>query len=169
MRKSKVFKGHKVFCDGCSFLLYIPEMGSPLCVAGCLFKDGPLRKRIDLIGMSNAEKENAHNDCLRRRGVSKRAWEIKRWILWRMNDGTSKEVKPAKLSEYSVQAEHKGKVKYNGKDHGAIWVETDNFERPDPGPEETFPEDYFEDHSEEEIGEGYGLGIIEEEDAPKGT
>lgn len=95
----------KVFCDGCAHLLYIPGL-PPQCVATAEFVEGPLRRRINVVGRAPAEKRNAHNDCTYREPVSLRAYHLKKWILWRANDeGRRDEIKEADLREYSVKEE----------------------------------------------------------------
>jgi hypothetical protein len=105
-------KEQKVFCRGCANLLLI-EGQPPQCVATAEFIEGPLRERIDVSGRVAAEKRNRHNDCTYREVVSLRAYQLKRWILWRMNDeGRSDKYRPGRLGDYSVGLERKKYKEY---------------------------------------------------------
>jgi hypothetical protein len=77
---------HKVHCGSCAFFFYTEKLG-PLCVATAKFRDGPIRKKIDLIGVKSAEERNIHNDCQLYESVSLSAWQMKRWLLRRLTDG----------------------------------------------------------------------------------
>jgi len=98
----------KVYCIGCANLLVLSgtESHVPLCVATAKFVNGPLRTRVDVVGAISAEKRNIINNCEHRTSISRRAWEFKKWLLWRLNsDGNSEEVKKADLQDYSVKRE----------------------------------------------------------------
>jgi len=100
-------KKYKVHCIGCASLFFLEgKKNRPLCVATVKFVEGPLRKKIDVLGVTSAEERNVHNDCEYRRAISRRAWEIKKWLLWRLNDDGNKErIKKADLQDYSVKKE----------------------------------------------------------------
>lgn len=104
-------KQDKVFCNGCASLLVITGTVQPLCVARAGFIEGPLRKRIDVIGVIPAENRNKKNNCNLRAPVSLHAWQVKRWLVWRMNDGNSEDqkIKAKNLKEYSVGDEASNK------------------------------------------------------------
>ncbi len=109
-------KRSKVYCSGCAYLLLLPGT-PPQCVATAEFVDGPLRSRIDVRGRVPAEKRNLKNDCGWREGVSLRAYRLKRWILWRMNnEGKNNEVQEASLRDYSVSKEGDRSKAYRGEE-----------------------------------------------------
>jgi len=104
----------KVFCNCCA-CLFVIKGEKPLCVATAEFVEGPLRNKIDVVGLKLAEKRNLKNNCDYRKNVSLRAWEIKRWLLGRMRNGGSK-VEAGNLSGYTIEEEarQKNKFKVNG-------------------------------------------------------
>jgi len=93
----------KVFCAGCANLFII---GSPMCMATAKFVEGPLRRKIDVVGATSAERRNIRNNCLFRVGVSLQAWRLKRWLLWRLNDDRKKQIKEVSLQDYPVKEEY---------------------------------------------------------------
>jgi len=100
-------KKYKVHCIGCANLFFLDgKKNYPLCVATAKFVEGPLRKKIDVLDVISAEERNIHNDCKYRKAISRRAWEIKKWLLWRLNnDGNEKRIEKADLQNYSVKKE----------------------------------------------------------------
>jgi hypothetical protein len=96
----------KSYCSGCANLFYLSDRCMPLCVATAEFVNGPLRKRIEVVGVTSAEARNVKNDCGYQSVVSLRAWKVKRWLLWRLNDGSESRIEEADLSRYSVKREH---------------------------------------------------------------
>jgi len=84
-------------------------------VSTAVFVGGPLRDRVDVRGVGSAEARNRNNACVRRCFVSLSAWKIKRWMLWRIQDGSDKKIKTAKLSEYPVCKEVLVKSKFQKK------------------------------------------------------
>lgn len=101
-----VRKRNKVYCDGCAHLLLTDTL-PPQCVATAKFIEGPLRKRIDVHGRVPAEKRNIKNNCGYREIASLRAYQLKRWILWRLNNSDTgrKTTKKINLDDYSVEIE----------------------------------------------------------------
>jgi hypothetical protein len=80
------------------------------------FVDGPLRRRIDITGRLPAEKRNINNDCGCREVVSLHAFQLKRWIIWRMNDeGKGKSIQEVSLKDYSVSKEGDRSKAYKGE------------------------------------------------------
>lgn len=105
----------KVFCEGCASLLFLPGM-PPQCVATAEFVQGPLRRRIDVTGRVPAERRNLKNDCPYRETVSLRAYQLKRWILWRVNnEGRENRFKEGSIKDYSVAHESKRSKAYSGE------------------------------------------------------
>lgn len=103
----------EVFCNGCA-CLFIIKGEKPLCVATGVFVGGPLRRKIDVVGIISAEKRNAKNDCDYHMTVSRQAWEIKRWLLGRMRNDVNK-VEAGNLADYTIEEEarQKNKLKVN--------------------------------------------------------
>jgi hypothetical protein len=79
----------------------------PDCVATAEFVEGPLRRKIDVTGMMKAEKRNLNNDCSYHRRFRPKAREIKNWLLWRLNDGSTAKVEETTLTSYAVTDESK--------------------------------------------------------------
>lgn len=103
-----VVSRRRVFCRGCANLLYVGGRTRPMCVASAQFVQGPLRKRIDVEGVVSAESRNRNNDCTYYTFASMRAWEVKRWLLWRLNDGVEEKGRRAterSIEEYPISAE----------------------------------------------------------------
>lgn len=98
----------KVYCSGCAHLFVI-KGEQPLCVATAGFIEGPLRSKIDVLGLISAEKRNLKNDCGHRKPVSIHAWEVKRWLLRRMSNGI--EIKEGSLTDYPIEEESDYKQK----------------------------------------------------------
>jgi hypothetical protein len=74
-------------------------------VATAEFVEGPLRRKIDVTGMTKAEKRNLNNNCSYHRRFLPKAREIKNWLLWRLNDGSTAKVEETTLTSYSVNHE----------------------------------------------------------------
>ena len=109
------FKRSRVYCSGCAHLLLLPG-SPPQCVATANFVDGPLRRRINIIGRVPAEKRNIKNNCGWFEIVSIKAFQLKRWIIWRMNDeGRGSEIQKANLCDYSVSKEGDRSKAYKGE------------------------------------------------------
>lgn len=107
----RIFKRkYGVYCAGCAYLFLMPG-GAPQCLATADFVRGPIRSKIDVVGRVPAEKRNSNNDCPYRQPVSLRAWEMKRWILWRLSDGEDK-LRERKIKEYPIQDEYRRTLKY---------------------------------------------------------
>jgi len=102
MRRRK--KNHIVICSGCANLFY-PKGGEPLCVATAEFRSGPLRDRIDVVGVTSALVRNAKNDCKHRECVSVMAYRLKKWLLWRVNDGRIEKIRTGRIEDYPIDAE----------------------------------------------------------------
>lgn len=98
-------KRHRVFCSGCANLFCVEGYERPMCVANAYYVSGPLRSQIDVRGLVSAERKNRHNDCKDRASVSLWAYRIKRWLLWRLNDGSEKRIRAGKLSNYPLSEE----------------------------------------------------------------
>lgn len=103
----------KIYCTGCANLFVVGSFkvkaSSPMCVATAEFVAGPLRKKINVIGVEDAVIRNIRNDCVCRASVSLHAWELKRWLLWRLNNGGKKEIGEVNLKGYPVDSEQKFK------------------------------------------------------------
>ena len=104
MTKKK--KKMPVYCKGCANLLFLPGF-PPQCLATAEFVIGPLRDKIDVIDREVAEKRNFRNNCKYRKGWSLRAYRLKKWILWRINDEGRKrpKIREGCLKDYSVGEE----------------------------------------------------------------
>jgi len=76
---------------------------APACTATAVFVDGPLRKHISVEGITQALEQNARNNCNRRRSISVVAWEMKRWMLGRLNNGNG--AKAGNIKDYSFEKE----------------------------------------------------------------
>lgn len=100
---------NKVFCYGCANLLYVEGSEAPLCVATAGFVEGPIRQKIDVVGVKHAEVRNVRNNCMYWKAVDLHAWQIKRWLIWRMNNGSTKKVAQANISAYPVKKEQDNK------------------------------------------------------------
>jgi hypothetical protein len=96
----------KVYCEGCANLFVLPKI-PPDCVATAEFVEGPLRRKIDVTGKVKAEKRNLNNNCSYHRRFRPKAREIKNWLLWRLNDGSTAKVEETTLSNYPVDQEDK--------------------------------------------------------------
>lgn len=94
----------KVYCSGCANLMVVKGL-SPMCTATAKFVGGPLRRCIDIVGIVHAEKRNIKNDCRHREAVSLRAFKIKRWIIWRLNDGKTRKIQERRLNTYPISEE----------------------------------------------------------------
>lgn len=105
-------KRHKVYCAGCANLFLVKGY-APLCVATAQFVEGPIRDKIDVVDVVPAERRNIKNDCGYRERVSLRAWELKRWLLWRINDGNEGRVKEIPVRDYPVKREHERKKRFS--------------------------------------------------------
>lgn len=102
----------RVHCAGCANLFYLGGETHPMCVATAEFIGGPIRDKVEVTGVVSAERRNAHNNCPYRKGVSRRAYNIKRWLLWRLNDGnTEGQVTEKRIEEYPVDEEYSIKRK----------------------------------------------------------
>ena len=165
-------KKRRTFCAGCANLFFVGGKTKPLCVATAEFVGGPLRRKIEVISVMSAEMRNIKNDCGRRISVSIRAWEIKRWLLWRLSDGNEKRVGEVGLRGYSVEKEHNRKREILGTGEAGGGTEReeeddlddDIYEKeegdyPDPkgeedkaAREEVEEEDICEEAGEEEAG-----------------
>jgi len=165
-------KKRRTFCAGCANLFFVGGKTKPLCVATAEFVGGPLRRKIEVISVMSAEMRNIKNDCGRRISVSIRAWEIKRWLLWRLSDGNEKRVGEVGLRDYSVEKEHNRKREILGTGEAGGGTEReeeddlddDIYEKeegdyPDPkgeedkaAREEVEEEDICEEAGEEEAG-----------------
>ena len=104
-----------VFCKGCSNLFYLGGATKPMCLGQAEFVHGFLRKRIEVLGIVAVEKTNAHNDCPYRTVISLHAYEIRKWLLWRLNDGNEAKIKEAPLSAYAVGKEAQRKKESAGE------------------------------------------------------
>jgi hypothetical protein len=106
----------KVFCAGCANLFILGGENPPMCMATAEFVSGPIRRKIDVKGVESAIRRNIRNDCEYRISVSLRAWELKRWLLWRLNDGSKKRIGEIGLREYPVKKEYDRKRTILGGD-----------------------------------------------------
>lgn len=121
----------RVFCKGCANLLYVGGRTKPMCVATAEFIHGPLRKRIDVEGVVSAETRNGSNDCGLYAFASMKAWELKRWLLWRLNDGVEEKRRAIKrnIEEYPISAEARStKPKRGGSERYTLEAEEDIIE-----------------------------------------
>lgn len=111
MRKGRLTMTRKqiIFCSGCASLFFIRGQ-KPLCVATAGFVEGTLRSRVDIVGLTSAEKRNLRNGCSYRKIVSIHAWQVKRWLLERMAENGNK-IKQGNISDYSLEEEAQQKVK----------------------------------------------------------
>ena len=101
-----MIRQHKVYCEGCAYLFICGGSIAPMCVATCEFVSGPLRRKVAVTDFGVfAGERNIHNDCPYRQRVSLKAWELKRWILWRINNGKTKAVGEGSLKDYPVEKE----------------------------------------------------------------
>lgn len=124
--KKDMFDRREVFCEGCANLFIAPGI-PPQCVATAEFVSGPLRERIDVEGRVPAERRNLHNDCGYRRTISLRAHQLKRWLLWRMNDeGRLNEFKEVDLKHYPVQTEWERAKAYREREDNRILEDIDH-------------------------------------------
>lgn len=148
-------KKRKVHCDGCANLFFIGGASTPMCVATASFESGPIRKRIEVVGLVRAERRNRSNDCPYRASVSLRAWEMKRWLLWRLNDEVEwgKRAKEHSIREYPIISEAKNRGTYRA-------------ERPDPETQEqkVDPGEFHESFDEDVLTDG-GVGDSEQPSA----
>jgi hypothetical protein len=165
MKKNKPKKyPHKVTCKGCANLLLLKSGNClSLCVATVNFVPGPLRKKMDITGLTVAEKRNRRNNCKLYTPVSFRAWDLKRFILGRLNN-VNKGYKRISIKEYPFSTEQEKQQKYIGEGTGQqkSGRESDFFDE-ERFIAERFDEDY--DPSEErtsEIGETIKEGLVEE-------
>ena len=148
-----MFRRHKhiVFCEGCANLFYI-EGAPPSCIATAEYIYGPLRSKIDMGGITSAEKRNRRNNCKLRSSVSLSAWDKKKWLLWRLSNGSDEEIRESKLYKYpiSTEAENRKKV-----------VESDYLE--DISKQEI--DDIVESLKQEDHGEAVGVvGRVEDDE-----
>lgn len=106
-------RGRRVFCDGCANLLFLGGKSPPLCVATAHFEPGPIRRRVEVVGVVPAEGRNWKNDCPYHTMVSLHAWKVKRWLIWRLNDGVSEgeRARERKIREYPVKVESNHRIK----------------------------------------------------------
>lgn len=113
-----------VFCKGCSKLFYLGGDSKPMCLGHADFMYGFIRRRIDVYGIVAAEKANIHNDCVCRSMISLQAWKVRKWLLWRLNDGNKLKIKEASIKGYSVGKENQRKKENCGEDLTAAINET---------------------------------------------
>ncbi len=119
-------KKREVFCEGCANLFIVPGM-PPQCVATAQFVSGPLRKEIDVEGRVPAERRNLHNDCAYRKPISFRAYRLKRWLLWRMNnEGRLDQFREVDLKQYPVQTEWERTKAYYEREEDYIAEDIDH-------------------------------------------
>lgn len=105
-------KNGRVHCANCAHLFYLGGDTRPLCVATAMFVAGPIRKKVEVVGVVSAEERNLLNDCHFKQRFSLRARDVKRWLLWRLNNGnTGKSIGQLKIDEYSVETEYDRKRK----------------------------------------------------------
>lgn len=170
MRKRKRRK--KVFCAGCANLFILGGENPPMCVATASFVVGPLRGKIDVQGVESAIVRNIHNDCEYKTFVSLRAYELKRWILWRLNNGVKKQIGEVDLRDYSVKKEydrkravlHSGEEESAGEEEGRAEVDQESIDT-----EEDYQESAGEEEGCSETGEEEGVlsdGGIDDHDEP---
>jgi len=76
----------RVHCNRCAFIFFVGSQ--PNCTATAEFKDGFLRKKIDVRGMHLCITRNLGNDCGYFRRISYKGFTIKRWLKWRIADAT---------------------------------------------------------------------------------
>jgi len=124
-----------IFCSGCANLFFIKGQ-KPVCVATARFVKGTLRSRVDIVGLTSAEKRNLRNGCGYRKVVSVHAWQVKRWVLERMAEDGNK-IKQGDISDYSLEEEAQQKVKL--KDNEAQCKLSEAQCKPDKQQEEEFP------------------------------
>lgn len=140
----------KVFCSGCANLFILGGENPPMCMATAEFVSGPIRRKVDVKGVESAIRRNVRNDCEYRVIVSLRAWELKRWLLWRLNDGSKKRIGEIGLREYPVKKEYDRKrtILGGGKEEAE---------------EETYTEEESRLETEEEISSEDNEKLGEEE------
>lgn len=149
----------KVFCFGCANLFMVGgKQGKetpPMCIATAEFVEGPLRRKIDVFGVMSAERRNIKNDCVHRLCVSIRAWELKRWLLWRLNDGSKKRIEEIDPREYPVKKEYDRKkaILGGGQEDTAEETEKDCSEIQEEIEEESGFETEAEEESSSEVEE----------------
>jgi len=101
-----------VFCSGCANLFYVGGATKPLCVATAKFIHGPLRQKIEVVGVKLAEGCNVANLCEYRASVSLQAWKLKRWLLGRLSDASEKRIKEVSLRDYPIKKENGYRKEY---------------------------------------------------------
>jgi len=133
----------KVFCHRCVHLLLAKrKVVLPLCVGTAEWIPGPLRERINVKGVVQAEVRNVNNDCeYFRLFPSRNSREIKAWMMRSIYAETGK------LSEYEVEEEEGKKETLLKKG----FSQTDYPERED-GPSE--PSNISEGYAETEDAGG---------------
>ena len=142
----------KVYCLGCAKVFYLGGKSTPKCLAMAEFSSGPLRRGIDVVGIRDAEYVNLFNDCPYRSVFSLKILKMKRWLLWRINNGNEGEtIREVTLKEYSVSAEHSRKKSRSS----AI---EENFERE--------VSEYNEDAGEEIREDILAFGRVDGDDIP---
>lgn len=152
---------HKVFCEGCAYLLYLGGT-APLCVATAEFVEGPLRPRIEVVGVVSAEKRNVHNDCEFRVSVSRKAWKIKKWLIGRLNYGNTegKRIEEVGISEYNYSKEYQRKKNLLRETYDRIEEEDSS------GDEEQYIDLSIDDSEREDAFDNGGADSNEDSESP---
>jgi hypothetical protein len=100
------------FCKNCAYLVIMPDATPPKCLATAHYVKGPIRSRIDVVGMVSAEYRNIGNDCRYWTPFSPRSVAMKRWLLWRLKDAVEDTQGFRKVTEYPIEAEYRTKRRY---------------------------------------------------------
>lgn len=147
-----------VHCKGCANLFYLGADTKPMCVAGARFIEGPIRDKVEVVGIVPAEERNLLNNCPYRKRISREAYIVKRWLLWRLNDGNGgKRIKESEIDKYTIEEEYDRKrelIEDNDKE---------NREREELFFEENYEhEEIIEEEEGEDIRDDGGAGSDDE-------
>ena len=149
VRKSMIRRGEvrkKIYCQRCRNLCVVQKNDiAVLCVGSADFVSGPLRRNVDLRGVTSAEARNVRNDCIFYVPfwkVSIQVLRLKRFV--KQSLGASF----AALCEYTIRQEHIQKRKIQEGVRGK-------------SVEEVYPEEADSEEAEVERDPSFDVGFDE--------